>query len=68
MTLETNTCPNCEAGFHWANADFLVTEENVHTALVYGIVHDEDGIFRYQRNFDTVNLTSFNDADGLFRN
>ncbi len=23
-------------------ADFLVTEENVHTALVYGIVHDED--------------------------
>jgi nanoRNase/pAp phosphatase (c-di-AMP/oligoRNAs hydrolase) len=24
-------------------ADFLVTEENVHTALVYGIVHDEDG-------------------------
>jgi nanoRNase/pAp phosphatase (c-di-AMP/oligoRNAs hydrolase) len=23
-------------------ADFLVTEENVHTAVVYGIVHDED--------------------------
>ncbi|MEB3292975.1 MAG: bifunctional oligoribonuclease/PAP phosphatase NrnA [Synechococcales bacterium] len=23
-------------------ADFLVTEDNVHTALVYGIVHDED--------------------------
>jgi nanoRNase/pAp phosphatase (c-di-AMP/oligoRNAs hydrolase) len=23
-------------------ADFLVTEENVHTALVFGIVHDED--------------------------
>jgi nanoRNase/pAp phosphatase (c-di-AMP/oligoRNAs hydrolase) len=23
-------------------ADFLVTEENVHTAMVYGIVHDED--------------------------
>ncbi|HEY9736572.1 MAG TPA: bifunctional oligoribonuclease/PAP phosphatase NrnA [Trichocoleus sp.] len=23
-------------------ADFLVTEENVHTALVYGILHDED--------------------------
>lgn len=23
-------------------ADFLVTEENIHTALVYGIVHDED--------------------------
>lgn len=23
-------------------ADFLVSEENVHTALVYGIVHDED--------------------------
>lgn len=23
-------------------ADFLVTEENVHTALVYGLVHDED--------------------------
>lgn len=23
-------------------ADFIVTEENVHTALVYGIVHDED--------------------------
>jgi nanoRNase/pAp phosphatase (c-di-AMP/oligoRNAs hydrolase) len=23
-------------------ADFLVTEENVHTAIVYGIVHDED--------------------------
>ncbi len=23
-------------------ADFLITEENVHTALVYGIVHDED--------------------------
>jgi nanoRNase/pAp phosphatase (c-di-AMP/oligoRNAs hydrolase) len=23
-------------------ADFLVTEENVHTALVYGIVHNED--------------------------
>lgn len=24
-------------------ADFLVTEDNVHTAVVYGIVHDEDG-------------------------
>lgn len=24
-------------------ADFLVTEENVHTAVVYGVVHDEDG-------------------------
>ena len=23
-------------------ADFLITEENVHTAVVYGIVHDED--------------------------
>jgi len=23
-------------------ADFIVTEENVHTAVVYGIVHDED--------------------------
>ncbi|MEO0405905.1 MAG: bifunctional oligoribonuclease/PAP phosphatase NrnA [Cyanobacteria bacterium P01_A01_bin.135] len=23
-------------------ADFLVTEENIHTAVVYGIVHDED--------------------------
>jgi nanoRNase/pAp phosphatase (c-di-AMP/oligoRNAs hydrolase) len=23
-------------------ADFLVTEENVHTAVVYGIVHNED--------------------------
>jgi nanoRNase/pAp phosphatase (c-di-AMP/oligoRNAs hydrolase) len=23
-------------------ADFLVTEENVHTAVVYGIIHDED--------------------------
>jgi nanoRNase/pAp phosphatase (c-di-AMP/oligoRNAs hydrolase) len=23
-------------------ADFLVTEENIHTAFVYGIVHDED--------------------------
>ncbi|HIK24549.1 MAG: bifunctional oligoribonuclease/PAP phosphatase NrnA [Thermosynechococcus sp. Uc] len=23
-------------------ADFLVTEENVHTAVVYGLVHDED--------------------------
>ncbi|MGP1383206.1 MAG: DHH family phosphoesterase [Thainema sp.] len=23
-------------------ADFLVTEENIHTAIVYGIVHDED--------------------------
>jgi nanoRNase/pAp phosphatase (c-di-AMP/oligoRNAs hydrolase) len=23
-------------------ADFLITEENVHTAMVYGIVHDED--------------------------
>lgn len=23
-------------------ADFLVTEENIHTALVYGIVHDQD--------------------------
>ena len=23
-------------------ADFLVTEDNVHTAVVYGIVHDED--------------------------
>lgn len=23
-------------------ADFLVTEENVHTAVVYGVVHDED--------------------------
>lgn len=23
-------------------ADFLVSEENVHTALVYGIIHDED--------------------------
>ena len=23
-------------------ADFLVTEENVHTAVVYGIVHDEN--------------------------
>jgi len=23
-------------------ADFLVTEDNIHTALVYGIVHDED--------------------------
>ena len=23
-------------------ADFLATEENVHTAVVYGIVHDED--------------------------
>ena len=22
MTMETNTCPNCEAGFHWAHADF----------------------------------------------
>ncbi|MBW4577228.1 MAG: bifunctional oligoribonuclease/PAP phosphatase NrnA [Aphanothece sp. CMT-3BRIN-NPC111] len=26
-------------------ADFLVTEENVHTAVVYGIVHDEDDEF-----------------------
>lgn len=26
-------------------ADFLVTEENVHTAVVYGIVHDEDEEF-----------------------
>jgi nanoRNase/pAp phosphatase (c-di-AMP/oligoRNAs hydrolase) len=24
-------------------ADFLVTEEDIHTAVVYGIVHDEDG-------------------------
>jgi nanoRNase/pAp phosphatase (c-di-AMP/oligoRNAs hydrolase) len=24
-------------------ADFLVTEENIHTAVVYGILHDEDG-------------------------
>jgi nanoRNase/pAp phosphatase (c-di-AMP/oligoRNAs hydrolase) len=24
-------------------ADFLVTEENVHTAVVYGIVHDDEG-------------------------
>ena len=24
-------------------ADFIITEENVHTAVVYGIVHDEDG-------------------------
>lgn len=23
-------------------ADFLITEENVHTAVVYGIIHDED--------------------------
>lgn len=23
-------------------ADFLVTEENIHTAVVYGIIHDED--------------------------
>ncbi|MDJ0510486.1 MAG: bifunctional oligoribonuclease/PAP phosphatase NrnA [Crocosphaera sp.] len=23
-------------------ADFLVTEENIHTAIVYGIIHDED--------------------------
>ncbi|MGB7416140.1 MAG: bifunctional oligoribonuclease/PAP phosphatase NrnA, partial [Thermosynechococcaceae cyanobacterium] len=23
-------------------ADFLITEDNVHTAVVYGIVHDED--------------------------
>jgi nanoRNase/pAp phosphatase (c-di-AMP/oligoRNAs hydrolase) len=24
-------------------ADFLVTEENVHTAVVYGVVHDDEG-------------------------
>ncbi len=23
-------------------ADFLVTEENIHTAVVYGIIHDQD--------------------------
>ncbi len=33
------------------------------TSFVY-----EDGIFRNQRNFPTVNLTRLDDADGIFRN
>ncbi|MFB2918998.1 MULTISPECIES: DHH family phosphoesterase [Aerosakkonema] len=39
-------------------ADFLVTEENVHTALVYGIVHNEDeGIEMVIGSLRTTKLT-----------
>lgn len=39
-------------------ADFLVTEENVHTAVVYGIVHNEDeGIELVTGSLRTTKLT-----------
>jgi nanoRNase/pAp phosphatase (c-di-AMP/oligoRNAs hydrolase) len=38
-------------------ADFLVTEENVHTAVVYGIVHDEDEIEVIIGSLRTTKLT-----------
>jgi nanoRNase/pAp phosphatase (c-di-AMP/oligoRNAs hydrolase) len=38
-------------------ADFLVTEENVHTAVVYGIVHDEDEVEVVIGSLRTAKLT-----------
>ncbi|MDH6098888.1 bifunctional oligoribonuclease/PAP phosphatase NrnA [Anabaenopsis sp. FSS-46] len=38
-------------------ADFLVTEENVHTAVVYGIVHDENEVEVVIGSLRTAKLT-----------
>jgi len=46
-------------------ADFLLTEENVHTALVYGIVTDENHSEKLVGSFRTTKITM--DADGFMK-